>query len=256
MASKDPGTELVPFGEYAVAQFDTDMLKEAIEANIGTGDVSLDRDLDRVKIPGAGSTTWTIPTLEGEVESKMLDGIIVEWKQVRAYYATSFDDAPNSPPTCASDDSVTGFGFPFHKGSDEPEGEPIHLPCAQCPNSQWESAEKGKGQACNQNRLLFMLTQGDMLPIVVKLPPTSIKANADYFMRLIRGGKPFFAVQTRITLEKVKSAGNIDYAEARFERIGDLAPDDTQKVKVYREAIAPAVKRAQAHDPSEAPPSE
>lgn len=245
--------ELVPFASYAVAQFDTATLSEALEANLAGGDVNLDRDLDRVKIPGSGGTTWTIPTLEGEEETKVLEGIIVAWKNVRAYYATSFDENPGMPPTCSSNDAVVGHGFPFHKGDGEPEGDPTTLPCANCPNSQWGTAEKGNGQACQQNRLLFMLTPGDMLPLIVKLPATSIKPCGNFFMGLTRKGKPFYAVQTRIALEKTKNDANIDYSEARFSLAHELNPDEIAVVKQYRAALQPLVEQTRGVDPVPAP---
>lgn len=252
MADK-PGTDVVPFEKYAVAQFDQESLSEALTANLGGGDVNLDRDLDRVKIPGSGGTTWTVPTLEGEEDTKTLSGIIVAWKNVRAYYATSYEESPNSPPTCASDDAVTGTGFPYHKGSDAPEGDPITLPCAQCPNSQWGSTDKGdsNAQACQQQRLLFLLTEGDMLPIIVKLPPTSIKGCADYFLRLTRAGKPFFAVQTSITLEK--QAGPPAFSIAKFAKTADLAPDEITVVRQYKNALTPAVQRVSGVEAAEPP---
>lgn len=265
MAAADAGKEIVPFGTFAIAQFDSASLSEALTANLGGGDFNLDRDLDRVKVPGSGGTTWTVPNADGgEDDMTAVSGIIVAWKNVRAYYATSFDDAPNSPPTCSSDDAVTGHGFPFHKGADEPDGEPITLKCAACPNAQWGSSDKGNGQACGQNRLLFMLTPGDMLPIIVKLPPTSLKAASSYFLGLTRKGKPFYAVQTSITLEKTKNDANVPYSEARFHRVGDdLSPEEVTMVKTYRAAITPAVERvsdverdhSQDAPPEDAPPA-
>jgi hypothetical protein len=238
-AEKDKGTDLVPFANYAVAQFDTSDLQEVLTENFGGGDINLDRDLDRIKVPSGGGLQWRVPTLEGDEDRSELTGVIVLWKNVRQYYATSFDEAPNMPPTCSSPDGVIGLGHPDHEGADDPEGPPITRECATCPQAQWGSGN-GKGQACQQNRLLFMLTEGDMLPLVVKLPATSIKPCAEYFKKLTRTGKPFFAVQTKITLERSKSGDGIEYSEARFAMGAALTKDEVSMMRGYKQALQPA----------------
>lgn len=235
----DKGTDIVPFKNYAVAEFDATDLKEALEANFGSGDVNLDRDLDRVKVPSGGALQFTVPTLDGESDQTSICGVIVGWKNVRAYYATSFDEQPNMPPTCSSPDGLIGLGHPDHEGADDPEGPAIKRACDSCPNAAWGSG-KDKGQACQQGRLLFLLTEGDMLPLVVKLPATSIKACADYFMKLTRTGSPFFAVQTEITLERMTNAGGIKYSEARFKMLGKLEKDEKALMRDYKNSLMPA----------------
>lgn len=247
MAGKDDkGTELVPFEKYAVASFSQDDLREALEANLGGGQgVNLTQQLDRIKVPGSGGLQWTIPTLEGEEVTSEFTGVICEFKQVRTYWLTTFDENPNVPPDCTSDDTLRGIGI-RHPDQEHASSQA----CASCPHAQWGSGKNG-GQACAENRLLFMLSPDDMLPYIVKLPPTSLKAAASYFMGLTRKGKPFYSVQTALTLERTKNDGGIDYSEVRFKKVADLSPEDAAKVKAYRTALAPAVASAQAFSPVE-----
>lgn len=247
MAKQDTSTELVPFKDYAIATFNEDDLREALTANLGgAAGIDLTTQLDRVKVPGSGGLQWTVPTLEGEEVTSEFTGIIVEFKQVRTFWLTSFDENPNQPPDCTSNDTVTGFGQ-RHEDQDVPSAQA----CATCPHAQWGSAAKGEGQACNENRLLFMLTEGDMLPYIVKLPPTSLKPAATYFMGLTRKGKPFYSVVSKLSLNRTKNDGGVDYSEVVFTKAADLEPADVAKVKAYREALAPVVAGAQAFSPVE-----
>jgi hypothetical protein len=59
-------------------------------------------------------------------------------------------------------------------------------------------------------RLLFMIQEGDVLPFVVALPPTSVKPAHQYFVRLASRAVPYFGVMTEVTLEQTKSNGGLN----------------------------------------------
>ena len=231
------GSELVPFGSYAVAQTDIAELTETIKSNI-EGQPIDEFALERIKMPGAGSTTWSVPTLQGDVDTKALDGVIVFTKLVRAYWQTSYDDGGGSDiPDCSSRNSAQAFptGEFTPPANPHPEGG---FACASCELAKFGSGKDGRGQACQQKRLVFMLTKDDVLPIVVALAPTSLKAAGDYMLRLTRGGFPYWRVQTRIKLEKHTDPK--PHARALFEKIGDLTPEEAEAIKTYRTALIPA----------------
>lgn len=231
-------SDLVPFEKYAVSQMDTNDLREVIQANVGDAAIS-ERQLDRVKIPAGGSTTWTVPTLEGEIETKELVGVVVYSKLVRAYWQTNYDDGGGSDiPDCASPDSTIAYPpGEFVPPAAEQDGG--GFACASCELSKFGSGKDGRGQACQQKRLLFILTEGDVLPFVVALAPTSLKAASDYMLRLTRGGKPYFTVQTKITLAKFTDPK--PHARAEFTKAADLDADATASMRAYRDAIMPAL---------------
>jgi hypothetical protein len=231
-----PGTDLVPFENYAIAQVEIGEIVETIKANI-EGQPIDEFALERIRMPGAGSTTWEIPTLEGTVESKTLTGVIVYTKLVRAYWQTSYDDGGGSDmPDCSSRNSDQAF-----PSGDFMPPAPQHalggFACAGCELAKFGSAKQGGGQACQQKRLVFMLTQGDVLPIVVALAPTSLKAAGDYMLRLTRAARPYWQVQTTIALEKHTDPK--PHARALFTKAADLSEAEFSAIRSYRDALVP-----------------
>ncbi len=59
----------------------------------------------------------------------------------------------------------------------------------------------GRGQACKQIKQLFLLRGSLLLPEVVTLPPTSLKAAKQYLLKLTSQGVPYYAVVTRIDVK-------------------------------------------------------
>lgn len=239
------GTDLVPFEQYAVAQVDGAELVETIKANVGDADLN-EGSLDRVRMPGAGSTTWSVPTLEGDVDTKALTGVIVFSKLVRAYWQTSYDDGDgNDVPDCASPDSQQAYP----PGDFTPPAAPHDgggFACATCELAKFGSGENGRGQACQQKRLVFMLGENDVLPFVVALAPTSLKAASDYLLRLTRAGLPYWKVGTSITLTRHDDPK--PHARASFVKAFDLSPEQVAAVQSYREALLPVFQRTRLQD--------
>ena len=67
--------------DYAVMNSDTDV-REAMLENLDGENISA-RDLDQISVPGAGNTTWTIPSGDDEVEAKEVEGIIIYNRNTR-----------------------------------------------------------------------------------------------------------------------------------------------------------------------------
>ena len=71
-----------------------------------------------------------------------------------------------------------------------------------------------------------------MLPILISLPPTSLRAFKDYVAkRLVVKGKRSSSVLTSIKLKKEKSADGIAYSSCVFTKAGDLTPAQIEQVK-------------------------
>lgn len=254
MASKD----LVQVTEYAAMQVESAQLLETLEANLGGQKLS-EFDLDRVVIPTGGGKAWTVPTLEGEEVTPELQGIIVHWKDTRAYWRATFEEqGGGTPPDCSSPNAERASGDPTPPGA--PPGNP-QTPtdsdglfiCDACPNAQFGSdpRESSNAQACKLVRQLFLLTPGDLLPVVVSLPPTSVAAATRYFLRLSRRGLPYYSVVTKIALETAQSGGNIKYSKASFALAQLIDVDSAEKIKGIADALRPAFARSQVTTPQE-----
>lgn len=192
--------ELVALADYQFLQMEN--IADVMAENVGN-DTLTQFDLDVVKVPTGGYTSWEVQNLDGESESvKEISGIIVHWTQQRTFYRSEFS-GDNSPPDCRSDDCVRGVG--------DPGGS-----CLICPYAQFGSDLKGgPGQACDLNRLLFIVQPDSMLPIVVKIPPASVSAIKKFFTRLTSRNLPFYGVEIGLRLQQVTNKGGIKYSQVQ-----------------------------------------
>lgn len=189
-------------------------------------------DLDRVKVPAGGGSSWEVQTITGMTEVKELRGIILASKIGRSYWEQEYSGEKN-PPDCVSLDGMTGRGTP---GGD----------CTKCALNEYESARKGKGKACKETRSIMVLLEGDLLPTVLSVPPSSLKGWRGYVMRLSKSGVLVKHAITSLTLNKTKSSEGIAYSEIVFNATGVLNPDERQAINGYVESISASLNAAHA----------
>lgn len=232
MAKDTPSTDLVVAGTdstFLALRMPEDEITNLIRTNVGSR--SLDaQSLDRVKIPAGGSTTWEIPTLDGEKAEKEFEGVIIHWATRRVMWRNA--DPDGSPPDCSSPDGFHGYGDPG-------------VACQGCPLNVFGSDDGDKpGKKCRELRQLFILQEDGILPIVVNATPGSLKNADQYFNRLLRAGVPATAVVTKLSLEKAKSQAGQDFAKIVFTAGRRLDPDARAKVEHLGEMFKPAFERA------------
>lgn len=185
-------------------------------------------DLPRLRIPAGGGTTWELPTGEA---LKALDIIIIHRQLTRAYWPTPFDGS-SEPPTCSSDDAVTGIG--------DPGGS-----CAACPYAQFGSS--GRGQACRLITRLFIAREPGQFPMLLSLPPTAAAAARQYIVNvLITTGLPYWGLRTTVALSRVQSSGGVTYSVPSFAAGRPLSPDELAEVEAMRSALIPALSTLRA----------
>lgn len=241
MAKQEKG--LVPVGDYAIvaSKESVQQVRDVIEDNLGGESITIN-DLDRVRLPAGGGTTWEIPTLDGVEEAKEISGIVVHTFTHRVFWEQSLDEGGGAaPPDCFSSDCITGSGM-FGPGSAQnPSGK-----CRECPMSQFGSATKGKGQGCQQRRAIFLLQPDALLPVVVDAPPTSLKAARKYLLDLarVRPPKSVHNVITVLSLEKDKNDGGIAFSKIIFKYGGDVPEEHQESIKAYAQALEPILKQA------------
>jgi hypothetical protein len=230
LALIEPGDD----SPYAVLRQDPNDLRELLADALG-GETLAFKDLDRIKVPSGGGTTWEIPTLNGEVATKEIRGVIIHRATRRSYWPTPLEDRGDDDdgrPDCASVDGRVGIGNP---GGD----------CASCPMNEWNSDIKGgPGKACKETRQLFVLTENDLLPLAITIPPGSLAGAKDYFMRLLRAQLSPTDVVTVISLSKQQNAAKINFARVEFTAAERLSPEARNRVKEYATAMRPAMELA------------
>ncbi len=188
----------------------------AFAVNCASGSIT-EFDLPRIKV-NSGTALWLIPGLEGDTTAQSIEGVVVPARDTRVYYKSK--DAGNVPPDCSSIDGVHGKG--------DPGGE-----CAGCPLAQWDSGENG-AQACKQVKQLFMLRGASMLPEVVSLPPTSLKAIRQFFLKLATQGIQYYHCILRVELEKAQNAQGKVYGKAVLKFVRKLSPDEISRAEEVR----------------------
>src|SRR5690606_40186209 len=106
--------------------------------------------------------------------------------------------------------------------------------CATCPLNQWGSDESGSGgKACKNMVRLYILREGDAFPLMLTLPPTSIKNWANYLAKRVlgKGFRPHQVV-TKIGLKREQSRSGIAYSQATFKLVGVLSQDRSEERRV------------------------
>lgn len=233
LVKKDAAKKETAINPFVIFNTEIADIREAMNVNVGDGGLNA-TDLERIKIPAGGGTAWTIQGLDGEEMLKELSGIIIAWRDTRAYWSVPMEESDgNMPPDCYSLDARTGEG--------DPGGN-----CHKCPNAEFGSGSKGEGQACKLVRQLFLVREDNLLPEIVHLPPSSLKPARQYFLRLASKGVPCYSVITKIGLEKTKNGQGIVYAKAALTSGGRLTPEQTKRAKDYAAMIDPFLKAAPA----------
>ena len=191
----------------------------AFAVNCASGSIT-EFDLPRIKV-ASGTALWLIPDLEGDTTAPVIEGVIVHVRDNRTYYQSK--DAGNVPPDCSSRDGLIGIGKP---GGD----------CTKCPLAMFDSdPDGGSGQACKQSKQLFMLRGTSMLPEVVSIPPTSLKAVRQFFLKLVTQRVPYHHSILRIELEKAQSQQGKVYGKAALKFVRKLSPQEIANAEHMRQ---------------------
>ncbi len=185
-------------------------VQSLISDNLGgrTLDPSL---LERITLPSGGGLSFTLPTLEGEEDLRSFDAVMLYYTTQRTYWSSPFT-GEDKLPDCSSMDGVTGVGNPGGA-------------CHECHYSLWHSHVLDKAapngpvrpsgsnaKACKETRTVFLLRPGELLPLALSVPPSSLTPFGQYVQRLSRGRLRYSAVLTRFSLLRVKNDSGIEYA--------------------------------------------
>lgn len=220
---KEKKNELVKVSDYSVLNPEVDFRK-AMEVNMGSQNLDV-QDLEKILLPSKGAVTWQYETIDGDVTTKDITGIVIHFIDRRMYYSKPFSETGGGErPDCSSGDMITGVGNPGGK-------------CEDCKFEKFESSDTGLGSACKPERILFIAMGNDLLPTVIKIPVTSIKAVAKYFLRLGSKGIPFYSIETILTLEKEKSKSGIPYSKVVINVGKKLDEKMVINIEKYRDDI-------------------
>lgn len=219
-------------GGYLALNHDTEEVIEIVEENLG-GQLLSARDLLRVKMPSGGSTTWEVPGPAGPQPTKDLQGILIHFKFVRGYWVPGA--TKGVPPSCSAEGPeqlAVGIGTPGGA-------------CKTCPFNVFGSEVKdngkpGRGKACKERELWFLLQPSMLLPIALSLSPMSLKAAREYRTGTLgSSGIRTHSVVTSITLKANSNPDGDDYAQIVPTMVGALDPEEAAATKEYAARLKP-----------------
>lgn len=214
-------------GNFNLVTLEGEIAEAIAEEMDGLGTVPF----DRVKIPSGGGLAFELPGEDEDNPESATEivGVILYHHPVNAYWREKFEGG-NEQPDCSSYDGKMGI--------DRETGE--CKSCGDCPYNQFGSGDNGSGKACKNVHRIYILREGNPVPLVLSLPPTSLKFMRDYISKriLLKGMRCYHAV-TKITLKKEKSAGGITYSRAAFTFVEKLAPEQIAAA----EAMANTIKQ-------------
>lgn len=200
------------------------VLPEMGDADFSSEELAEDRDgftmsFPRIKIPAGGVLQFELPTGDPQHPdySPTLTGVILFNHASCAYWPEGDEYSDDVPPLCSSVDGKQGYG--------EPGGV-----CEACALSQFGSASNGRGKACKNMRVLYLLRSGEMMPIQLSLPPTSIRpyttfVNSAFLLR----GRRVCSGLVQIGLRKGSSNG-FTYSVATFKKLRDFEGEELAQV--------------------------
>lgn len=165
-------------------------LKELLAANFGHGGTPV---IDRVTVPPGGGLSFQVPAATGPQAQQSLEGVVILDHRARAYWEKQ-GEATGTPPNCASQDGWHGVGIPGGL-------------CMTCPLNEWDSGKDGRGKACKELHRIYLLQGGDTLPLLLTLPPTSLREWDAYRTRVMREGNTLQEVATSFTLTQDRAGG-------------------------------------------------
>jgi hypothetical protein len=161
--------------------------------------------------------------------SPNLDIVIVNAAEhpSKYWYEGKYQEGDITPPDCFSSNGIVpDVGAPKKQSPT----------CAGCKNNAWGSAMKdggvaGKGKACTDHKRLVVVPVGDITnkayggPMLMQVPPTSLKKLGPYKQKLALAGFNFNEVWTRVTFDATAA-----YPLFEFDAIRQLSDLEARQV--------------------------
>lgn len=167
----------------------------------------------KAKVGAGGVKVFTITNGSREIVMERFQGVIIAHHKSNALFLS--DDVNtenmNTPPICSSVDGITGI--------EHATGECRN--CEHCPHNVFGTS--GKGKACKNMHLLYILVEGSPIPVTLSLPPTSLELWRNYaLMDVAAAGLDMSEVVTEFALTNEVNSTGQKYSIVNFKLIGKV----------------------------------
>lgn len=199
----------------------------------------------RAKVASGGGKSFEILTGDEESDTSVtkITGVVIHSHKCNAYFD---ENASGEPPICSSIDGKYGTNRESKETSR----------CECCPLNQFGTSSKGSGKACKNMIRLYIMTEVSPIPLVLSLPPTSIRAWQNYRIGVLapRALKPADVV-TEFTLTPQTSKAGIKYSMVNMKLAGKLSPEAAETARFFAQGFCPEVEMS-AYDYNTVPAKE
>jgi len=158
----------------------------------------------------------------------------------KVWYAKGYVDGSDGKPDCFSHDGTA---------PDSSVESPQSKKCAACPKNQWGSKidESGKKlKACSDSRRVAIANVDDMeAPMLLRVPPASLKPLADYGTTLAKRNVPYNAVLTKLGFDREAATPKLTFkalsflSQEEFDQVQDVVGSDVIKSILGQPGEAP-----------------
>jgi hypothetical protein len=189
-------------------------LARIIESNVGDG-VMRETDLVRVKNPLGGATKWTLDVNGNQETCDEIVGLLVAETKRGTLWPS--EDPTDQRPILISNDLLVGYRVSDDLGSVDPKAlEKYRIGDRRYDWSALSTGPefgygggKGAGKRVKESRVLAILREGDVWPVLVTIQPGSLASWGPFRMRL-----PCLHYEAVIglRLEKAKGASGQPYS--------------------------------------------
>lgn len=182
---------------------------------------------EKIKIPAGGGLAYEVPGDDpaSPDSAKEFSAVILYHHPINSYYKEKFTGG-NNPPDCSSLDGKLGVVSETGECRD----------CKTCPYAKFGSGENG-GMACKQKRRMYLLREGEMLPIIMTLPTGSLAEFTKYVTRLVTKGMKANHVVTKFTLKRAQNSTGINYSQVICAVDRPLSPEEKRNIAAMTEQV-------------------
>ena len=181
---------------------------------------------------------------------KEFTGHVLHWHNANQYYSAAYGEGDSPVPDCCSSDGIKPDGGQFMQEN----------PCRECKLNKFKSATDGYGKACQNTIRLYVLTDGEVIPSLLKAPPSSL-GQKDALMRWLTSapntaaragvGTNYQPIQVKFSLRKKEFNSGMTASIVQVEtvRVLDIEADAgklAQLSSLYQDFMANYMGRVQA----------
>lgn len=244
---------IIPFESKSLPAFlqkAAPQVNNDLTANVGAGFPVMSIKGKSWTITRGGEKTMVTREVDGEtIPAPSIEVVILRANKnfSKTWYAKAFVEGTDAKPDC------------YSNNGDAPEADsenPQAKTCAACPKNQWGSKISDDGKklkACQDVRRVAIAAPDHLNdPMLLRIPPATLKLLAEYGQMLSKRGVPYNAVVTKMKFDpdlatpkilfepkgflteeqftEASEAANSDLVE-QIIGFGDITPEDTHEAQ-------------------------